>query len=263
MRGLVRLSAETDRVYTINLGKVLLSPDNRRAKRAINMIREFARHHMGISEVKIDMDVSHIIWSKGIRSPPRKIRVRMRKTDEGNILISKYEADPTAPSKVEDAKAKPDDAKKIPAKEMLKQMLQSKPADTKKIPSRMLNQNLRIQKRFADPADSGLEAKRQALPGSKPAKSKNSEKNNARPAGNKDDAYNICKKLAPMGFRIIPCILIPSEKNAPSAKFLNLDWSSYSQNTREFIKSVHETAGDVLLTSPSDMQTAASILNEL
>ena len=134
MRGLVRLSAETDRVYTINLGKVLLSPDNRRAKRAINMIREFARHHMGISEVKIDMDVSHIIWSKGIRSPPRKIRVRMRKTDEGNILISKYEADPTAPSKVEDAKAKPDDAKKIPAKDDAKADAGSKPADTKKIP---------------------------------------------------------------------------------------------------------------------------------
>ena len=29
------------------------------------------------------------------------------------------------------------------------------------------------------------------------------------------------------------------------------------------IKSVHETAGDVLLTSPSDMQTAASILNAI
>ena len=131
MRGLVRLSTETDRVYTINLGKVLLSPNNRRAKRAINMIREFARHHMGISEVKIDMDVSHIIWSKGIRSPPRKIRVRMRKTDEGNILISKYEADPTAPSKVEDAKAKPDDTKEIPAKADAG----SKPADVKKIPA--------------------------------------------------------------------------------------------------------------------------------
>ena len=134
MRGLVRLSTETDRVYTINLGKVLLSPNNRRAKRAINMIREFARHHMGISEVKIDMDVSHIIWSKGIRSPPRKIRVRMRKTDEGNILISKYEADPTAPSKVEDAKAKPDDTKKIPAKDD-KADAGSKPADVKKIPA--------------------------------------------------------------------------------------------------------------------------------
>ena len=135
MRGLVRLSTETDRVYTINLGKVLLSPNNRRAKRAINMIREFARHHMGISEVKIDMDVSHIIWSKGIRSPPRKIRVRMRKTDEGNILISKYEADPTAPSKVEDAKAKPDDTKKIPAKDDTKADAGSKPADVKKIPA--------------------------------------------------------------------------------------------------------------------------------
>ena len=105
---------------------------------------------------------------------------------------------------------------------------------------------------------------------SRPNYAKIQKKIDARPAGfftqvirNKDDAYNICKKLTPMGFRIIPCILIPSEKNAPSAKFLNLDWSSYSQNTMEFIKSVHETAGDVLLTSPSDMQTAASILNAI
>ena len=90
---------------------------------------------MGISEVKIDMDVSHIIWSKGIRSPPRKIRVRMRKTDEGNILISKYEADPTAPSKVEDAKAKPDDTKEIPVKDVAKADAGSKPADVKKIPA--------------------------------------------------------------------------------------------------------------------------------
>ena len=139
MRGLVRLSTETDRVYTINLGKVLLSPNNRRAKRAINMIREFARHHMGISEVKIDMDVSHIIWSKGIRSPPRKIRVRMRKTDEGNILISKYEADPTAPSKVEDAKAKPDDTKKIPAKEDTDD---TKPADVFQLRLKMLQKQM-------------------------------------------------------------------------------------------------------------------------
>ena len=44
---------EVERVYTINLGKVLLSPNNQRAKRAINMIREFATRHMK-SEKKIE-----------------------------------------------------------------------------------------------------------------------------------------------------------------------------------------------------------------
>ncbi|MDI1495734.1 MAG: Ribosomal protein L31e [Cenarchaeum symbiont of Oopsacas minuta] len=85
------MSAKTDRIYTINLGKVLLAPDNRRATRAINMIREFARHHMGVFDVKIDTDVSQYIWKKGIRHPPRKIQVRMHKTDDGHVLISKYD----------------------------------------------------------------------------------------------------------------------------------------------------------------------------
>ena len=84
------MSQELERVYTINLGKVLLSVDTHRAPRAINMIREFARHHMKTSEIKIDEDLAHIIWARGVRSPPRKIRVRMNKTDEGHILVSPY-----------------------------------------------------------------------------------------------------------------------------------------------------------------------------
>jgi len=84
------LSQELERVYTINLGKVLLSVDTHRAPRAINMIREFARHHMKIADIRIEEDVAHQIWSKGVRSPPRKIRVRMSKTDEGYVLVSAY-----------------------------------------------------------------------------------------------------------------------------------------------------------------------------
>ena len=72
------MSQEDERVYTINLGKVLLSPDNQRAKRAINMIKEFTRRHMKTEEVKIEEDVSHLIWSRGIKHPPRKIRIKLR-----------------------------------------------------------------------------------------------------------------------------------------------------------------------------------------
>ena len=53
-------------------------------------------------------------------------------------------------------------------------------------------------------------------------------------------------------FSVIPIILFPSEKNQKSAKFLNLDFSSYSQGFEEFVKKVHNITGDVLITSPSD-----------
>jgi len=85
------MSQELERVYTINLGKVILSANTRRSTRAINMIREFARHHMKTENVKIDEDLAHEIWKRGIRHPPRKIRVRMTKTDDGSVLISLYE----------------------------------------------------------------------------------------------------------------------------------------------------------------------------
>ena len=102
------MSQELERVYTINLGKVLLSPDNQRAKRAINMIKEFARHHMKVEDIKIEEDVAHQIWSRGIKHPPRKIRVRMTRTDEGFVLVSSYDeeiestVDPKEKPKVEE-----------------------------------------------------------------------------------------------------------------------------------------------------------------
>ena len=85
------MSQELERVDTINLGKVLLSPDNQRSKRAINMIREYARHHMKTEDVRIDEDLAHIVWKRGIKHPPRKVRVRMTKTEEGYVLIAPFE----------------------------------------------------------------------------------------------------------------------------------------------------------------------------
>ena len=94
------MSQELERVYTIPLGKVLLSQSQHRSVRAINMIREFARKHMKTRVIKIDEEVAHLVWSRGVRSPPRKIRVRMTKTDDGFILVSNYEGDEESTEKV-------------------------------------------------------------------------------------------------------------------------------------------------------------------
>ncbi len=101
------MSQELERVYTINLGKVLLSPNNQRAKRAINMIKEFTRHHMKIEEVKIEESLNHLIWKRGIKHPPRKIRVNMTKTDEGFVLVSPYEEEVEETTKLKEEKKTP------------------------------------------------------------------------------------------------------------------------------------------------------------
>jgi len=111
------MSQELERVYTINLGKVLLSPNNQRAKRAINMIKEYARHHMKTEEIKIEETVSHIIWKRGIRHPPRKIRVSMTKTDEGFVLVSPYEEEIEEETKPKQEKKTPEVEEKPESKE--------------------------------------------------------------------------------------------------------------------------------------------------
>ena len=124
------MSEETlERVYTINLGKVWLSPNNQRAKRAINMIKEFATHHMKSENVKIEEDVSHLVWARGIRHPPRKIRVKLTKDDDGNILISKYEEEKKVEEKSKGKKADKKTEKKQDKKEEKK--IEETPKETK------------------------------------------------------------------------------------------------------------------------------------
>lgn len=54
------------------------------------------------------------------------------------------------------------------------------------------------------------------------------------------------------GFKIIPIILFPSEKNKKSAEFLNLDLASYREDFGDFVGQIHDITGDVLITSPND-----------
>ena len=96
------------------------------------------------------------------------------------------------------------------------------------------------------------------------------KKINALPAGfmtqvihSSQQAQRISEKLRLQGFRIIPCILLPSEKNKNSAEFLNLDWSEYEENPECFIKEIHQIAGDVLITSPNDFFFAKEILKKI
>lgn len=92
-----------DRVYTIDLGKAWLTPQYKRTDRVVNMIREFASKHMKSDEIKLDQDLNRQIWSRGKTNPPRKVRVKMVKDEDGAVTISLYEDLPVPAEKPAEA----------------------------------------------------------------------------------------------------------------------------------------------------------------
>jgi len=89
-----------ERVYTIPLGRALVRPPKKRAPRAMQLIKTFVTKHMkmdlrpDVEEEKGEMprliitnDVNEKVWSRSIEKPPRKIRVRAAKDNEGNVTV--------------------------------------------------------------------------------------------------------------------------------------------------------------------------------
>ena len=79
------------RIYTINFSKAWLTPRHKRTDRVVNMIKEFAIKHMKSSQIKIDQDLNRFIWQKGKTNPPRKVRVRIVKDEDDQVIVSLYE----------------------------------------------------------------------------------------------------------------------------------------------------------------------------
>jgi len=89
-----------ERVYTIPLGRALVRPPKKRAPRAMQLIKTFITKQMkmdlrpDVEEEKGEMprliitnDVNEKVWSRSIEKPPRKIRVRAAKDNEGNVTV--------------------------------------------------------------------------------------------------------------------------------------------------------------------------------
>jgi large subunit ribosomal protein L31e len=58
------------------------------------MIREFASKHMKSDDVTLEQELNRSIWSKGKTNPPRKVRVKMTKDEDGVVTVSLYEEAP-------------------------------------------------------------------------------------------------------------------------------------------------------------------------
>ncbi|MBI3841118.1 MAG: 60S ribosomal protein L31 [Thaumarchaeota archaeon] len=75
------------RTYTVPLGVVFETQPKLRAKKAITIIREFTTRHMKADHVSVDVKVNELIWSQGIKHPPRRIKLEMERDEDGLVTV--------------------------------------------------------------------------------------------------------------------------------------------------------------------------------
>ncbi|MFC1685938.1 50S ribosomal protein L31e [Nanoarchaeota archaeon] len=116
--------ANLERQYTIPLRRETLKvPKYRRAKKAVKAIREFLARHMktDFEKVKLGRWLNELVWERGIKNPPNKVRVNVSKDDKGIATAElielserskKIDAKDQARMKVIDEKKKKEDDEK-------------------------------------------------------------------------------------------------------------------------------------------------------
>jgi len=84
--------SELERIYTVPLGRAWIVQKFRRAEKAMMVLKTFTERHMKPTEIVIDPSVNEAIWARGIKNPPRKIRVKMTKDSDGVVVVTLAEA---------------------------------------------------------------------------------------------------------------------------------------------------------------------------
>ncbi|MCW3981522.1 MAG: 60S ribosomal protein L31 [Candidatus Bathyarchaeota archaeon] len=82
------------------MGRAWIAPPKKRAPRAVRIIKAFVQRHMKVGEVAVEAEeeeerariiisneVNERIWRRGIEKPPRKLRIRAAKDEEGNVTV--------------------------------------------------------------------------------------------------------------------------------------------------------------------------------
>ncbi|MFB6207897.1 MAG: hypothetical protein ABEJ69_00960 [Candidatus Nanohaloarchaea archaeon] len=82
-------------LYTINLSRARMAGSNKRAKKAMSILKEELENREG--EVSISGEVNQEIWSRGASKPPAKIQVEVVDTSAGKRAVlpgEEYEEEP-------------------------------------------------------------------------------------------------------------------------------------------------------------------------
>ena len=78
------------KTVTISFSKPIYGrrlPRVRRAPRAIKYLRKRIQRHWDVEEVTIDEKVNEFIFKRGIENPPRRITVKITKTEDDSVEV--------------------------------------------------------------------------------------------------------------------------------------------------------------------------------
>ncbi|MBU0527168.1 MAG: 50S ribosomal protein L31e [Candidatus Micrarchaeota archaeon] len=108
--------ADLERIYTIPLGDAYKAVRNKRAPKAVKILRSFISKHMKEEEtgVILSNSLNSFIWQRSIQKPPRRIKIRAIKSkDYTRVYLADEKIE--EPKKVEEPKK---DEKKVPVKKL-------------------------------------------------------------------------------------------------------------------------------------------------
>jgi large subunit ribosomal protein L31e len=78
------------RTVTISFSKPIYGnkgPRRKRTPRALKYLKSIVQRHWDVDTVIIDPEVNRAIWKRGIQYPPRKITVKIIKSEEDSVEV--------------------------------------------------------------------------------------------------------------------------------------------------------------------------------
>jgi len=131
----VKTEKNIEREYVIPLReKVRVVPRYKKANKAIKIIKEFLAKHMKVKDrdlnkIKLDKSLNEFIWSRGIKNPPSKIKVKTIKYEkEGIVRVELSEM----PDKLKFKRAKEEKREKKASEALSKKKPAEKPKEIEK-----------------------------------------------------------------------------------------------------------------------------------
>ncbi|MFC7156504.1 50S ribosomal protein L31e [Halomarina halobia] len=79
-----------ERVVTVPLRDVHAEAKHRRADKAMSLVRAHLAKHFKVEEgdVRLDPSINEVVWARGRKKPPRRLRVRAaRFEEEGEAVV--------------------------------------------------------------------------------------------------------------------------------------------------------------------------------
>lgn len=67
---------ENEKIFTIPLRKAYKKAKEQRTPYAARLVRDFLKNHTKATTVKLGPKLNQTLWARGIKKPPRKIRVK-------------------------------------------------------------------------------------------------------------------------------------------------------------------------------------------